>query len=273
MSTDSYVHPTVARKDRSRLYSWSRPSREMRSKGLQYDSTQVQQCICGMAHLAFHPSLDWFQGNIVSATGDSYEINGTKCHECSTSSSASNNNGGGGGVGGGYNRTTSGSSSDGFEFTAQDADAAYKNRKDKRGQSDRSSFSSTASPSSNDEEESTCGSLDSSLVQSAMERLNLELDNEATYNVYVKDYETGLEHNIKDVTYTMDDDTLRLESENLQFCSNNTLKGSRADVAIAKNLTPRLAQMGLTAFVGELKMTYRDEPCFPVTPDASQWCL
>jgi len=262
-------HPTLNKKDsRTRLYSWSRPSREMRSKGFQFDSTEFQQCICGTAHLAFHPTMDWFQGNIVSASGDSYEINGTKCRQCSSSSSSSSSSYAGSPR---YGKNYTG---DAYELPQQ-SQAGPAGQTSQRDSNRRTSCSSTASPNSIDEEESSCGSLSSSLVQSAMERLNLEeLDSAAcSYNVYIKDYETGLEHNIKDVAYSMEEDTLRLESNNLQFSSSSMLKGTRADVAIAKNLTPQLVHMGLTAFVGDLKMTYVDEPCFPVTPDASQWCL
>ena len=50
---------------RKRLYSWSRPTREMRSRGQMSNLMQSEITIEGEATIAFHPSGLWFQVCIV----------------------------------------------------------------------------------------------------------------------------------------------------------------------------------------------------------------
>ena len=48
---------------------------------------------------------------------------------------------------------------------------------------------------------SICDSLDSELIREAMESLELELVAEGLYNVTIIDYETGMNHHIKELDY------------------------------------------------------------------------
>ena len=57
---------------RRRLYSWSRPSKQL-PRQCKYDS---ETRICGAATLAFSPDLRWFQGNIISEAEEVYTITG-----------------------------------------------------------------------------------------------------------------------------------------------------------------------------------------------------
>ena len=50
---------------------------------------------------------------------------------------------------------------------------------------------------------SICDSLDSELIREAMESLELELVAEGLYNVTIIDYETGMNHHIKVLDYTV----------------------------------------------------------------------
>jgi len=242
------VSTAMNNKQRKRLYSWSRPTREMRSRGKQSSLLHSEIEIRGEATIALHPSGDWFQGNIISALEDAYTIHGRRNHADIE-----------------YKEERLAVVP---EDAVEDLVGSLHNSLEISGASFESSTS--CSPTSHDDEVSTCGSLDSAVVLATMERLGLEMD---TFTVHITDYETGIEHTLKDVSITMEDEDLRMFNDSLTFNSSDVVKGNKADVVITTKIGPNLVEKGLLVFRGDLRMTYRDEPCFPVSLDASQWCL
>lgn len=251
-----FVRPDGGRK---RLYSWSRPSRDIRTSGPRAMPRHSEHCIAGLATIAFHPSGEWFQGNVISRTDDAYTVYGrkrldrqgrfdrppphrlTSCREDSEESAGD----------------SSSSSSGGASLPHS-----------------RSGDSPVACSCSPDDQASVCDSLDSELIREAMESLELSLVAEGQYNVTIIDYETGLNHHFKGVCLMMEGgDSLTLESEQLSFSSTTSYKGNKADVVITSSIGPSLAEIGMTVFRGEMRVNYTEEPCYPVTLDESRWCL
>jgi len=252
----------------------------------QYMNSELR--IQGTATIAFHPSGNWFQGNIISPSEDAYTIHGKRNATSSTVSSSPPAAPAFGQEGrsptadktchlpagveldskdGGHDYVTSGRLA-GSDVSGRLAGSDVSGR---LAGSDGSS--SAISTSLDDEVVSVSDSLDSALIAETMERLELELDSEMYYTVNIVDYETGINHRIKEVCCVQEGESLSLEGESISFASTSTHKGIKADVIISSNIGPSLVQKGLTVFRGDLKMTYRDEPCFPVSLDASQWCL
>ncbi|XP_023331086.1 uncharacterized protein LOC111703390 [Eurytemora carolleeae] len=106
-----------------------------------------------------------------------------------------------------------------------------------------------------------------------MDRLELELGGEILFDMNLFDYETGLNHKIKDAVSVLEEESLRFEHNNLQFQSTSTIRGNRADTVICTNIGPSLVEQGFIVFRGGLKMIYEDQPCYPVPLQSSQWCL
>eukprot|EP00088_Acartia_fossae_P009304 TRINITY_DN14497_c0_g1_i2.p1 TRINITY_DN14497_c0_g1~~TRINITY_DN14497_c0_g1_i2.p1 ORF type:complete len:309 (-),score=76.97 TRINITY_DN14497_c0_g1_i2:670-1596(-) len=256
----------VKNSERKRLYSWSRPTREMRRAGANSGLMKAEHVISGGATIVFPPSLIWFQGNIINKSGDAYTIHGKQRRDSQNSTEEGGNN----------TRL--------LTVLPEEELSSQQQNQERRGgsccQEDEEvsritgfSAQQAHSSSSLDEESSVCDSLDSALVESAMARLSLELGSEFLFNVTVTDYETGLEHEIKEVQCSIDRENLRLEHDQLQFTSVTALKGMKADTVIASKIGPGLVEKGLTVYSGNLRMTYHDEPCYPVALEASQWCL
>lgn len=59
---------------RKRMYSWSRPCRQLPRRGRE----QSRTTIAGQATLAFSRDGGWFQGNILSPDSDAYTIAGRR---------------------------------------------------------------------------------------------------------------------------------------------------------------------------------------------------
>jgi hypothetical protein len=239
--------------ERKRLYSWSRPTREMRKAGNHSGLMHAEHEISGEATIVFPQSLQWFQGNIINKAGDAYTIHGKQ------------------------RRDSQNSNEDGCRLPTVSEVPEENGMKTPipiREDDEVSRMNDLRTSSSSlDEESSVCDSLDSTLVELAMARLSLELGSEFIYNVTITDYETGLEHEVKEVLCSIDKESLKLEHDQLQFTSETALKGVKADTVIASKIGPGLVEKGLTVYSGDLRMTYQDAPCYPVALEASQWCL
>jgi len=246
-------------KDRKRLYSWSRPTREMRRAGNNSGMMHAEHIISGSATIVFPPSLNWFQGNIINSAGDAYTIHGKQRRDSQNSNDDAPS-------------TRLPTLAELPEDNNKSSLSTQSNHSSENGEILRINYSGNSSTSL-DEECSVCDSLDSALVERAMARLSLELGSEFVYNVTITDYETGLEHEVKEVSCSIDKEKLKLEHNQLQFTSETALKGAKADTVIATKIGPGLVEKGLTVYSGKLRMTYQDAPCYPVALEASQWCL
>ena len=63
------------------------------------------------------------------------------------------------------------------------------------------------------------------------------------------------------------------ESKQLRFEANQSFFGTTADLMVNSQLGPSFVELGLRVYKGELRFAYKDPVCFPVTVEASQWCL
>jgi len=236
--------------DRRRLYSWSRPSKNLpRHERPGRHGSEME--ICGMATLAFSKDLSWFQGNIVNDQSDTYTIRGSLLHE------AANND----------DDSLEKESEEKFCLCQADSlviDSSSPNN------SLISDDSILTPPSDND-------SFDSELVRSSIQ--NLSLEDELVYRVTIGDYETGLTHTLQSVTCTISSDTcnMRSESEDMEFKSSSCSKGYKADKVILSRMGQDLTGNNMRVFQGTFRYTYDDMVCYPVDSNFSQshgqWCL
>lgn len=141
---------------------------------------------------------------------------------------------------------------------------------------------------------SSCDSLDSELVRSAMEHLDLDEDEEdfedegitedledgfteELYRVTVADFETGLNYKIDDVRVRRRQLprqlSCQLRSEQLTFTSEAAFKGQLADRILIEQMGPSFVDQGLVVFKGRVAFKYQDQLCYPVSVNGSQWCL
>ena len=62
-------------------------------------------------------------------------------------------------------------------------------------------------------------------------------------------------------------------SKQIRFEASQSFHGTSADLFVNSQLGPSFVELGLRVYKGELRFAYKDPVCFPVTVEASQWCL
>lgn len=160
------------------------------------------------------------------------------------------------------------------------------------------STSSSANVFSSNSESSDGSSVDEQ-VSKAMADLALDLDfeddedesdenvekNAAYYSVNVVDMETGIKYTVDNVKVVRKKlkkhkkrsfDTCKLGDapNHIRFVSTQRLYGASADLVINGQLGPDQVEKHLIAYTGEMRFTYRDPVCFPVSSiNETQWCL
>jgi len=231
---------------RSRLHSWSRPSRKMSLEAPESDRKWQSDCrIEGQATLAFSPSGSWFQGNVISPTEDAYTVTGRRRSLAHFNKDAS--------------RKTSfqTNSSESTVFESQEGSFPYSNSLE-GDLSRKSSF---------------CDSLDSELVRVALETFQFEEECEAYYDITIVDFETGMEHNVQGVSFEILSKKCSLSGDSLAFSSSSCSRGSKADMVLTKFMGPKLSDQNLLVFQGPFTYVYNDLTCYPTSAKTSNWCL
>jgi len=154
-----------------------------------------------------------------------------------------------------------------------------------RANSTADSVISTPSDSSNvnEEEEEDGDSIDSELVRRALDKLDMEEqeeedlatmeDGQEKYTTTVFDFETGQHHRLEDVRLASTKDSASLSSARLKFTSERCFRGAAADCVLVEQFGPSFADSGLLAFRGRVQFDYADKLCYPVALAATQWCM
>lgn len=255
-SMNSFTNPGA---DRTRLYSWSRPSHRRPRK----HQAKAQLCIKGSATLAFSPDGEWFQGNIISSTQEAYTISG-KCRQRSFSQCRDS-------------VTEQSSPRSKSISTSESHSSPYSRSFDLS--SIASSPMSVGTQQSSDlyqDSPSDKDSIDAELVRVAIENFLLEEEEyDASYDVSIYDYETGVNHSIKNVSSQVFSKECRLTSDQVNFTSSSVSRGTKADMVIQENLGQALTGQNLIVFQGQLEFSYNDLVCFPIAQgeERGQWCL
>jgi len=244
--------------ERKRKFSWSRPIRSLPRPQSGYEECQSK--IEGETTLVMSSNGEWFQGNILSTCGDSYTISGKR-----RSLAVRNHS----------------SISTSMEIRNTLINDDDKNRATESltpsNDSGVGSYNSQCSESQFSEQEeaqSEADSIDSELVRIALENIDLDEDEcEASYDVTIFDFETGMNHSVQGVEGTISSEQCCLTGGNFTFQSSTCSRGARADVIISNHMGPGLIDRNLLAFQGDLSFTYNDLICYPTTVSDSQWCL
>jgi len=119
-------------------------------------------------------------------------------------------------------------------------------------------------------------SIDAELVRVAIENFLLEEEEyDASYDISIYDYETGVNHSIKNVSSQVFSKECRLTSDQVNFTSSSVSRGTKADMVIQENLGQALTGQNLIVFQGQLEFSYNDLVCFPIAQgeERGQWCL
>lgn len=236
--------------ERKRLYSWSRPCRQLPRKGRE----QSRTTIAGQATLAFSRDGGWFQGNILSPDSDAYTIAGRR--RCRSPSSPP---------------PTSSHPPASSPLPASSPPLPL-------GHLSPSSLSPGSQRSSLRESTSEADSLEGELVARVLASLDLEEEEEGeegrnNYSISIMDYETGINHKVQGSGGFGPEGDCSLEGENLSFQCTSHSKGVRANKVIQKALGPGLLDQDMLVFQGPLSFSYPDTLCYPSSIREAQWCL
>lgn len=223
------------------------------------DQEYSETIIAGQATLAFARDGSWFQGNIISPASDAYTVTGRKrppvClapvpeapvptpHPATPPGTAK--------ARGESYSTDSFTSSTGWG--SRELSPALE-----------------LSPSETN-------SLDAELVAQTLASLELEEECEGEemeyYDLAIMDYETGINHTIRDVGALISGADCQLTGDSLKFESHTCSKGIRADKVIHGSLGPSLIDKDLVVYQGGFSYTYQDRLCYPASLTNGHWCM
>lgn len=234
---------------RKRLYSWTRPSKQMPRKKQEYSET----IIAGEATLAFSRDGTWFQGNIISPDNDAYTVTARKREPVK-----------------------------GKDDPSPQTLVCYLRPSDPQtlgcSYSSDSFISSTGSRELSpalEQSPSEASSLDFDLVAQALASFQLEEECEGTdyYDLAIMDYETGINHRVRDVGARISGADCQLTGDSLKFESHTCSKGVLADKVIQGSLGPTLIEKDLVVYQGGFSYTYSDSVCYPASLTTGHWCM